>query len=107
MSDFSEKTDKFPGRNRRGENYDVPPVYLIGLMDTEIRHPDREFWRDRFVSEYTFREKVAHDLLDETIVIIFAELVRFDKDESECTTDMDRMLFILKNMGSAGLRAEG
>ena len=86
-------------QNRRGENYDVPPVYLIGLMDTEIRHPDREFWRDRFVSEYTFREKVAHDLLDETIVIIFAELVRFDKDESECTTDMDRMLFILKNMG--------
>ncbi len=86
-------------QNRRGENYDVPPVYLIGLMDTEIRHPDREFWRDRFVSEYTFREKVAHDLLDETIVIIFAELVRFDKAESECMTDVDRMLFILKNMG--------
>ena len=78
---FFRKTDKFLGRNLRGENYDVPPVYLIGLMDTEIRQPDREFWRDRFVSEYTFREKVAHDLLDETIVIIFAELVRFDKAE--------------------------
>ena len=38
-------------------------------------------------------------MLDETIVIIFAELVRFDKTESECTTDVDRMLFILKNMG--------
>lgn len=81
-------------QNRRGENYDVPPVYLIGLMGTEIDHPDREFWRDRYVSEYTFREKEAHDLLDETIVIIFAELVRFDKAESECTTDVDRMLFI-------------
>lgn len=86
-------------QNRRGENYDVPPVYLIGLMGTEINHSDREFWRDRYVSEYTFREKEAHDLLDETIVIIFAELVRFDKAESECMTDMDRMLFILKNMG--------
>ena len=86
-------------QNRRGENYDVPPVYLIGLMGTEIDHPDSEFWRDRYVSEYTFREKEAHDLLDETIVIIFAELVRFDKTESECTTDVDRMLFILKNMG--------
>jgi predicted transposase/invertase (TIGR01784 family) len=86
-------------QNRRGENYDVPPVYLIGLMGTEINHSDREFWRDRYVSEYTFREKEAHDLLDETIVIIFAELVRFDKAESECTTDVDRMLFILKNMG--------
>ena len=86
-------------QNRRGENYDVPPVYLIGLMGTEIDHPDSEFWRDRYVSEYTFREKEAHDLLDETIVIIFAELVRFDKAERECMTDMDRMLFILKNMG--------
>ena len=86
-------------QNRRGENYDVPPVYLIGLMGTEIDHPDSEFWRDRYVSEYTFREKEAHDLLDETIVIIFAELVRFDKAEGECMTDMDRMLFILKNMG--------
>ena len=86
-------------QNRRGENYDVPPVYLIGLMGTEINHSDREFWRDRYVSEYTFREKEAHDLLDETIVIIFAELVRFDKAEGECTTDVDRMLFILKNMG--------
>ena len=48
---------------------------------------------------FCFREKEAHDLLDETIVIIFAELVRFDKAENECTTDVDRMLFILKNMG--------
>ena len=90
---------KFHSTDRSGENYDVPPVYLIGLMGTEIDHPDSEFWCDRYVSEYTFRDKEAHDLLDETIVIIFAELVRFDKDESECTTDMDRMLFILKNMG--------
>lgn len=47
MSDFSEKTDKFPGRNRRGENYDMPPVYLIGLMDTEIRQPEqlRREWK--------------------------------------------------------------
>ena len=31
------------------------------------------------VSEYTFREKECHDLLGETIVIIFAELTRFSK----------------------------
>lgn len=86
-------------QNRKGEDYDVPPVYLIGLMDTEIEHPDKEFWRDRFVSEYTFREKDSHDLLDETIVIIFAELARFDKTGKECRNDLERMLFVLKNMG--------
>ena len=85
-------------QNKKGEDYDaVQPVYLIGLMGVPIDHPDKEFWKDRYVSEYTFREKDSHDLLDETIVIIFAELASFDKSEEECTTRRDRMLYILKN----------
>ena len=86
-------------QNRKGENYNVPPVYLIGLMGTEIEHPDTERWKDRYISEYTFREKDTHDLLDETIIIIFAELTRFSKAISECQSDTDRILYILKNMG--------
>ena len=75
----------------------MQPVYLIGLMGVPIDHPDKEFWKDRYVSEYTFREKECHDLLGETIVIIFAELASFDKSEEECVTRQDRMLYILKN----------
>ena len=86
-------------QNRTGFDYDVPPVYLIGLMGVDIDHPDREYWADRYVSEYTFREKDCHDLLDETIVIIFAELTRFHKDEDECETEQDRLLYLLKNSG--------
>ena len=41
----------------------------------------------------------CHDLLDETIVIIFAELASFRKSEQECRTRLDRMLYILKNSG--------
>jgi hypothetical protein len=41
-------------------------------MGIEIEHPDKKFWKDRYISEYTFREKESHDLLGETIVIIFA-----------------------------------
>ena len=85
-------------QNKKGEDYDaVQPVYLIGLMGVPIDHPDKEFWKDRYVSEYTFREKECHDLLGETIVIIFAELASFDKSEDECKTRQDRMLYILKN----------
>ena len=87
-------------QNKKGEGYaDIPPVYLIGLMGVPIDHPDKEYWKDRYVSEYTFREKECHDLLDETIVIIFAELVNFNKTEDECVTRQDRMLYILKNSG--------
>ena len=44
-------------------------------------------------------EKDTHDLLGETIVIIFAELGNFDKREDECVTRQDRMLYMLKNSG--------
>ena len=85
-------------QNKKGEDYDdIPPVYLIGLMGIPIEHPDKTYWKDHYVSEYTFREKNCHDLLDETIVIIFAELVNFNKTEAECFTRQDRMLYILKN----------
>ena len=86
-------------QNRRGQNYDVPPVYLIGLMDIEVGHPDVEFWKDKYVSEYTFREKESHDLLAETIVIIFAEMAHFDKKAEECVNETDRMLYVLKFIG--------
>ena len=86
-------------QNRKGEDYNVAPVYLIGLMDVPIDHPDKDFWKDRYVSEYTFREKESHDLLGETIVIIFAEMANFSKAAEECVTEVDKMLYLLKNIG--------
>jgi predicted transposase/invertase (TIGR01784 family) len=84
-------------QNRKGEEYDVAPVYLIGLMGTGIKHADESRWVDRYVSEYTFREKETNELQDETIFIIFAELARFDKELSECSDDLERMLYVIKN----------
>ena len=86
-------------QTKKGEDYNVPPVYLIAFMGVNINHPDKEFWRDRYISEYTFREKQSHDLLAETIVIIFAELARFTKTAEECLTETDQMLYVLRNIG--------
>ena len=86
-------------QNKTGFDYDVPPVYLIGLMGVDIDHTDKDYWKDKYISEYTFREKECHDLLDETIVIIFAELTRFHKTEDECVTRQDKLLYLLKNSG--------
>ena len=84
-------------QNRKGEEYDVAPVYLIGLMGTEIRHYDETLWEQKYISEYTFREKETNELQDETIFIIFAELARFDKELAECENDLEKMLYIIKN----------
>ena len=84
-------------QNRRGKEYDVPPVYLIGLMGIDIQHKNPELWSGRYVSEYTFREKMTNESLDDTIFIIFAELRRFRKQLHECENDLEKMLYIIKN----------
>ena len=84
-------------QNRRGGEYDVPPVYLIGLMGIDVKHADPALWEGRYVSEYTFREKTTNELQDDTIFIIFAELRRFDKELSECGNDLEKMLYVIKN----------
>ena len=86
-------------QSRKGDEYDVAPVYMIGLMGVDVFHRDHESWNNRYISEYTFREKETHDLLDETIIIIFAEIARFNKSGEECVTDLDRMCYLLKNSG--------
>ena len=76
-------------QNRRGEEYDVPPVFLIGLMGIEVKHENPELWKERYVSEYSFREKLTNELPDDTIFIIFAELRRFKKQLHECENDLE------------------
>ena len=45
-------------------------------------------------------ETVSHELQDETIIIIFAELARFSKALEECGNDLERMLYVIRNMGN-------
>lgn len=87
-------------QNRKGKEYNVPPVFLIGLMGVDIDHIEPELWKERFVSEYTFREKSTHEVLADTIFVIFAELAKFKKRPEECLTKQDQMLYILKNSGT-------
>ena len=87
-------------QNHKGGEYNVPPVYLIGLMGVELAHSNSETWTNRYISEYTFMETTSHELQDETIIIIFAELARFSKTLEECGNDLERMLYVIKNMGN-------
>lgn len=54
-------------------------------------------WKGQYVSEYTFMEKRTHELQDDTIFIIFAELARFDRTLEECRNDLEKMLYVIKN----------
>lgn len=87
-------------QNHKGYEYDVPPVFLIGLMGVDIDHIEPELWTDKYISEYTFREKSTHEVLADTIFVIFAELAKFKKEPDECLTKQDQILYILKNSGT-------
>ena len=86
-----------------GHEYDLAPVYFIGLLNTEIPKSDRSdgsIWSDRYVSEYTFREKVSQEVVDETIFLNFVELHRFRKELHECVSLVDKWCYSLKHVGS-------
>ena len=86
-----------------GHEYDLAPVYFIGLLNTEIPKSDRSdgsIWGDRFVSEYTFREKVSNEVVDETIFLNFVELHRFKKELHDCVSLVDKWCYSLKHVGS-------
>ena len=58
-----------------GGGYGIQPVYFVALLNTGVPKFDRSdagIWRDRFVSEYTFREKITHEVVDETIFLNYS-----------------------------------
>ena len=69
-----------------GQEYCIPPVYLVCLIDDHAMIADRSdpIFKDRIITEYTFREKIIEDVPDETIFCIFVELNRFEKSLEEC-----------------------
>ena len=99
VHDLSYATRRFRDRHE----YDLAPVYFIGLLNTEIPKSDRSdgsIWGDRFVSEYTFREKVSNEVVDETIFLNFVELHRFKKELHDCVSLVDKWCYSLKHVGS-------
>jgi hypothetical protein len=79
-------------------DYDIPPVYLVAILSVECLNRELPSWGERFISEYTFREKVTGDTPDDTIFCTFVELKRFDKKLSECRDIIDKWCYALKYM---------
>ena len=87
-----------------GHRYDIPPVFFICLLGDGADRFDRNdpSWDDRFISEYTFREKISHDVPDDTIFCIFVELNRFRKELRDCGTFVEQWCYALKRVGTLG-----
>ena len=83
------------------QRYDIQPVYFIGILGTRglLKGHTGPEWEDVYFSEYTFREKRTHEVPDETISLIFAELDRFDKSLAQCESLQEKWCYSLKHVG--------
>ncbi len=80
------------------ESYDIPPVYLIGILAVDVFDRSDKLWKERFISDYTFREKYTGEVVCETISLIFVELKRFEKRLEDCRSIIDKWCYALKYM---------
>lgn len=75
-------------------NYQLKPVYLIGLMDFSFDESRNEQYlhRVQLMNSETFEG--FYDKLG----FVFIEIPKFLKSENELTSELDNWLFLLKNM---------
>src|SRR5690554_21588 len=89
-------TDQAPRGDRRGWNYGISEVYVIVLMDG-FRMPEGK--RDgRFLHDICLMDRNTQEIFYEHFGFIYIELINFEKSEDELESDLDRWLFVLRNM---------
>ena len=88
-------------KKKQGEyvEYNVPPVYMVALLNVPNKHLIEPEDEEKYVFEYAFREKDTLEVPDETISIIFVELNRFAKPLSGCVNAVDKWCYDLKHIG--------
>jgi len=90
--------DQAPKGNRRAWNYAISEVYIIVLMDGFAMPDagDEKYFLHDICLCYRDHGKIFYDDLG----FIYVELVNFVKAEAELVNDLDRWLYVLKNMSS-------
>ena len=90
--------DQAPKGNRKSWGYDISEVYVIVLMDG-FRLSARESKKD-YLHSACICNRQTGEVFNEDIQYIFIELINFTKGEAELTDDLDKWLYVLKNMSS-------
>lgn len=82
-------------QGKRGEwNYCLTPVYTICFMN----FIDSGLTPGKFRTDIVLADRDTHELFSGKMRFIFLELPSFTKEESECETDFERWIYVLKNM---------
>jgi len=106
--DFFERSIYYASRlyslqlGKGGHDYRIPPVYVIGIMESSLTHERTADGQNHYLSRYSIRkvdETVLQSVAPKTISCIFVQLGFFNKRAEECQDIIDQWCFSLKNMG--------
>lgn len=77
-------------------NYELKPVYLIGLMDFSFQ----DSLPGSYLHHIHLTKKESGEVFYEKFGLIFIELPGFNKTTSELDTELDKWFYLLKNLGN-------
>ena len=73
-------------------NFQLDGVFFLGILD--YKHLDD----NRIEHRYWLREGTTGETMTDKLKFVFVEVAKFDKTEEELTTELDKWLYILKNL---------
>lgn len=84
-----------------GGSYRFDPVYLIVITDFNMKPLDH-----RLVNEVVLMERNTHTVYTEDMKIFFLSLAQVSKEWNNCKTDLERRLYLIKNMEKLNKESE-
>ena len=84
-------TDEVTGVKKEG-NYELDGVYFLGILN--FKYEDDDLIEHR----YWLREAITGKTMTDKLKFVFIEVAKFDKKEDELDSDLDKWLYILKNL---------
>ena len=73
-------------------NYELDGVYFLGILN--FKYEDDDLIEHR----YLLREAITGKTMTDKLKVVFIEVAKFDKKEDELDSDLDKWLYILKNL---------
>ena len=87
-------------RGNRPWDFSLDGVFFLGILN--FKYEDDEMNEHR----YRLMEATSKKLMTDKLEFVFVEVEKFDKGEDELETDLDKWLYLLKNMSNLLERPE-
>lgn len=78
---------------RGKDEYDLEPVYGVMFMSSNFNHMGK-----RLIHDVRYIEKSSGEIFSDLTRMIFISLPQVKKDWDECDTEVERLIYLVKNM---------